>query len=172
MTNSHTDEEDDVQHSRAEGNAPITQKSNTDGVRQSSRLRKLKNIENDNLLHLRAGMSYLVSFFTKVKSAPRAYAAFKATIEKDIKLHEQRLMFYQEAVELNVDGSTNFIHPLCMTAKSRKNDVSHFHEAMRQPDREEFIQAMMKELRDHHENKHWRLVKRFTIGNAKTVKAI
>ena len=31
---------------------------------------------------------------------------------------------------------------------------------------------MIKELEDHHKHKHWKLVKREDIGNAKTVKAI
>ena len=34
------------------------------------------------------------------------------------------------------------------------------------------IQAMIKDLSDHHENDHWNLVKRSEIGKAKTVKAI
>ena len=59
-----------------------------------------------------------------------------------------------------------------MATSSGKNDTYHFHDAMRQPDCEEFIKAMIKELKDHHDNKHWRLVKRNSIGNAKTVKAI
>ena len=64
------------------------------------------------------------------------------------------------------------MHPLSLAIVSGKNDTFHFHDAMHQPDREQFIEAMIKELNDHHTNKHWRLVKRETIGKAKTVKAI
>ena len=74
--------------------------------------------------------------------------------------HADRLMMYPQIVEMNVDGSINNMHPLCMVNSSGKNDTYHFHDAMRQPDREEFIKAMVKELKDHHENKHWKLVKR------------
>ena len=43
---------------------------------------------------------------------------------------------------------------------------------MQQPDRAEFIKAMVKELKDHHRHKHWKLVKREEISNATIVKAI
>jgi len=57
-------------------------------------------------------------------------------------------------------------------ATSGKNDTFYFHDAMKEPDRDQFIMAMTKELKDHHDNNHWKLVKRSTIGEAKTVKAI
>ena len=63
-----------------------------------------------------------------------------------------------ETVELNIDGSINFMHPMSFVAKSGKNDTFHFHDAMRQDDRGEFIKAMVKELDQHHKNKHWKLV--------------
>ena len=56
--------------------------------------------------------------------------------------------------------------------KNAKNDVFHFHQAMQQDDRDEFIKAMVKELEDHKRNKHWKLVRRDEIGNAPTIKAI
>jgi len=79
---------------------------------------------------------------------------------------------YDEGVELNVDGSLNFIHPMALAAKTGANDTFYFHQAMQQEDRAEFIKAMVKELEDHHKHKHWRLVKRSSIGKASTVKAI
>ena len=79
---------------------------------------------------------------------------------------------YQESVELNVDGSLNFVHPLSLTIVSGENDTFHFHDAMEQPDREQFIEAMIKELNDHLVNNHWKLVKCSDIGKAKMVKAI
>jgi hypothetical protein len=39
----------------------------------------------------------------------------------------------------------------------------YLKEAMRQPDREKFIEAMKKEINDHTDNKHWRIVHRSTI---------
>ena len=71
-----------------------------------------------------------------------------------------------------MDGSLNHVHPLSLTIVSGKNNTFYVHDVMKQPDREQFIQAMIKELNDHHENNHWTLVKRSEIGKAKTVKAI
>ena len=73
---------------------------------------------------------------------------------------------------MNVDSSYNFTHLLSLAVRSGSNVTFHFHDAMKQPDRNEFIKAMVKELKDHHDNNHWELVHRSTIGNAKTVKAI
>jgi hypothetical protein len=37
-------------------------------------------------------------------------------------------------------------------------DTMHLEEALRQPDREEFIKAMKKELNDHIDRKHWKVI--------------
>ena len=56
-------------------------------------------------------------------------------------------------MKLNIDGSMNFMHPLSLATKTGKNDTFHFHQAMQQEDREDFIRAMVKELEDHRDNK-------------------
>ena len=43
---------------------------------------------------------------------------------------------------------------------------------MRQDTREDFIDAMIKEIDELTNNKHWKVVKRSMIGNAKTIKSI
>jgi len=42
--------------------------------------------------------------------------------------------------------------PFAMT--STVGDIMHMHQAMRQPDREEFIKAMIKEVLTHQRRKH------------------
>jgi hypothetical protein len=37
-------------------------------------------------------------------------------------------------------------------------DTMHLEDALKQPDRKEFIKAMHKELNDHIERKHWKVV--------------
>jgi hypothetical protein len=37
-------------------------------------------------------------------------------------------------------------------------DTMHLEEALKQPDREQFIQAMHKELNDHVDRKHWKVI--------------
>lgn len=81
-------------------------------------------------------------------------------------------MNYDEAVQLNVDGSINFMHPLSLATQTAGNDVFYFYQAMQEDDREDFIKAMIKEFDDHQSNNHWKLVKRDKLGDAATIKAI
>ena len=50
------------------------------------------------------------------------------------------------------------MHPMSFVAKSGKNDTFHIDDAMQQDNQGEFIKAMVKELDQHHKNKHWKLV--------------
>ena len=43
---------------------------------------------------------------------------------------------------------------------------------MQQDDREDFIDTMIKEIDDHTNNKHWKVVRRSMIGNVKTITSI
>jgi hypothetical protein len=100
------------------------------------------------------------------------YAKFKKNLKANYVTYQSKQVFYDESVNLNVDGTLNFMHPMALATKTGDNDTFYFHQAMQQDDREDFIEAMIKELNDHHRNNHWRLVKRNTIGNVKTIKAI
>ena len=42
---------------------------------------------------------------------------------------------------------------------SANPDTMYLHEAMQQPDKDEFLKAMEEEIRNHMENKNWHLVK-------------
>ena len=81
-------------------------------------------------------------------------------------------MFHLEAVELQVDGSVDFMYPLCLVDKTVKNDTFHYHQAMQPDDRDEFIKAMQKDLHDYIKKKFLVMVLRNTIVYTKTVKAI
>jgi len=37
-------------------------------------------------------------------------------------------------------------------------DTMYLHQAMKQPDREQFLKAMVKEIQTHHKRKHWRVI--------------
>ena len=63
-------------------------------------------------------------------------------------------MYYDMAVQLNVDGSLNHIHPLSFATQTENNEAYHFHQAMQQHDREEFLQAMKDEIKAHEDNNH------------------
>ena len=45
-------------------------------------------------------------------------------------------------------------------AASTDPDIMYLHEALKQPDRAQFIQAIEKEVNDHVQRKHWRLVRK------------
>lgn len=66
----------------------------------------------------------------------------------------------------------NHIHPLSFATQTANNEAYHFHQAMQQDDREDFLQAMKDEIKAHEDNNHWALVLRSEIGNEPTIKAI
>ena len=135
-------------------------------------LRRSSRIQERNAKCRSSNLQVAMGMLSALMTTTTFYNKIKGRMKNRVREHANRLMMYPQIVEMNVDGSINNMHPLCMVTSSGKNDTYHFHDAMRQPDREEFIKAMVKELKDHHENKHWKLVKRSSIGDAKTVKAI
>jgi hypothetical protein len=42
-------------------------------------------------------------------------------------------------------------------------DIMYYHQALKQPDASQFVDAIIKEINGHVDNKHWRLAKRDTI---------
>ncbi len=55
------------------------------------------------------------------------------------------------------------LHPMIAFAASVGPDTMYYHEAMREPDRAEFIKAMEKEVKSHTENGVWELVPRSSV---------
>jgi hypothetical protein len=51
-------------------------------------------------------------------------------------------------------------NPIAFLSRHSDPDTMYFHEAIRQPDREEFIKAIIKEINDHIRRKHWILIPR------------
>jgi hypothetical protein len=81
-------------------------------------------------------------------------------------------MHAQSMINLNVDGMYNHFNPMSFAASKSDNDTYMFHEMLRQPDKDEFVKAMIKELADHTSCQHWVTVKRSAIGDAKPIKTI
>ena len=48
-------------------------------------------------------------------------------------------------------------NPIAFTATSNP-DTLYYHEALQAPDRDNFIQAMQKEVQDHEDREHWELI--------------
>ena len=47
--------------------------------------------------------------------------------------------------------------PIAFAATSNP-DTLYYHEALKAPDRDNFIQAMQKEVQDHEDREHWELI--------------
>ena len=83
-------------------------------------------------------------------SVATMHMALNSRLDDTVNDHRQRLQMSGSTIEMNVDGSLNNLHPLSFVAKSGKNETFHFHGAMQQDDRDEFIKAMIRELEEHH----------------------
>ena len=61
------------------------------------------------------------------------------------------------------DYEQQYAHPLLAYASSADPDTMYMHEAMREPDREEFKKAMIKEVKDQTENGNFSIVPRAEV---------
>jgi Reverse transcriptase (RNA-dependent DNA polymerase)/GAG-pre-integrase domain len=68
-----------------------------------------------------------------------------------------------EAIKEWADIEGQEQHPMLAYAASADPDTMYYHEAMREPDRPEFIKAMEKEVKSHTENGVWELVPRSSV---------
>jgi Reverse transcriptase (RNA-dependent DNA polymerase) len=55
-----------------------------------------------------------------------------------------------------------FENPISMVATADPDTV-YYHEILNQPDKQQFIEAKVSEIKDHNEKLHWRLVSRNTL---------
>lgn len=53
--------------------------------------------------------------------------------------------------------------PLAFAANKSDPDTMYMHQAMCQPDKDKFKQAMMDEIKAHTENKHWEIIERTEV---------
>ena len=125
--------------------------------------------------NLKKAFGFLCDFFvdTSDDATHFCYSTFKSAMNSTSHLSTYKLQRHQEIINMNADGTMNMLHPLHLSASTiSDNDVYYFHEAMREPDRADFIRAMIAEINDHTTKEHWQLVERSTIGEASTIKAI
>jgi hypothetical protein len=71
------------------------------------------------------------------------------------------------------DGTVNEFHFVSLLADTSSNKVFTYHQAQKQDDCAQFVDAMEEEVEDHEGCGHWDLVPQFSIpsGN-KPIKAI
>ncbi len=70
------------------------------------------------------------------------------------------------------DGTLNSTHPLAFSATLADNEVFHYGQAMKQPDRASFITAMVKEVENLTNAGVWELKRKSEIGTSTLVNAI
>ena len=100
------------------------------------------------------------------------------TCNKDLTLHSASLfnaeINYLDLLEKNIDdGSSKLMDPRLLLATDGNNDNLHYGGAMAAPDKEEFLQAMKKEINDLTEDNVWRLeLKKNIPPQAKLIRLI
>ena len=113
----------------------------TQSFRRSSRVRKgvdrltsskLGDLVSESMLN---ALGVISSYFSTLSDKPsHCYISFKLAFHNKLATHHAKLMQYDMAVQLNVDGTLNFIHPLSFAAETKGNDVFYFHQAMQEDD--------------------------------------
>jgi hypothetical protein len=75
-------------------------------------------------------------------------------------------IFCLEAMFPNREGEE---HPLVAYKAASNPDTMYLHEAMKEPDKEEFLQAMQKEVTDQSENGNFRITHKSKVPKNATV---
>ena len=79
---------------------------------------------------------------------------------------------HQEQVTKLTNSTLNYSYPLTLAAQAADTETFHHAMAMQQPDREQFILAMIKEIKDLTKVKVWELECCKDIGQQKVIRAI
>jgi hypothetical protein len=58
--------------------------------------------------------------------------------------------------------------PIAFAASSNP-DTMYLHQALRAPDRNEFIKAMQREIKDHEDMRHWELIPKADVPEGTTI---
>ena len=59
-------------------------------------------------------------------------------------------------------------HPVSFLAEM-SGDIMYFAQAIKQPDRKQFVEAIVKEVNGHVENRNWELIKRSNVPVGKPI---
>jgi hypothetical protein len=84
-----------------------------------------------------------------------AYAAER----NDIPEEDAEERYYDVMHEDEYRIQDNMTDPIAFLAKTDEGTM-YFHQAMKAPDRDEFVKAIVKEMNDHIVSKNWELIPR------------
>ena len=68
------------------------------------------------------------------------------------------LFFAWTSVVTKVGDTLNDFHPLAYVASLADKDTMNLTQALNKPDADKFLEAMDKEVNDHVQRKHWKIV--------------
>ena len=75
---------------------------------------------------------------------------------------EHRALSSTLTLQEDMESSIETTNPIAMLSTTNK-DTMYYHQAMQQEDAPEFVNAMINEINDHVNRKHWRLVPRESV---------
>ena len=78
------------------------------------------------------------------------------------------LTYYDRMHEFDYEDQVSRDSPISYLAKTDQ-DTMYLHQAMQEPDRDRFIQAIIKEVNDHIERKHWELISRRDVPKGEDI---
>ena len=85
----------------------------------------------------------------------------------------QKVVLHAEKLTSNFYGTLNSFHHAALMTASGDNDTYTFKNMLQEDDKNEFISAMMKEIKDHEDRNHWNVMLRDDLPKgAKTILAI
>jgi hypothetical protein len=76
--------------------------------------------------------------------------------------------YYEAMHEDDYSLQNETMNPIVFVSHANK-DTMYFHEAMQAPDADEFIKAVVKEVNDHIERKHWELIPREQVPEGEKI---
>ena len=86
----------------------------------------------------------------------------------------QRVCLHTERINTHIDATINSLyHACCLTINASDNDTYTLKQRLQQDDKNDFIEAMIKEVDDHSNKGHWDVVKRSEMPpGTKTILAV
>jgi Reverse transcriptase (RNA-dependent DNA polymerase) len=81
---------------------------------------------------------------------------------------DHELLYYQDHAEERLQAELE--DPIACVARSDP-DTMHYHQAMKAPDKDKFVQAMCDEIQAHVDNGHWEIVERSKVPEGTKVLA-
>ena len=83
-----------------------------------------------------------------------------------------KVVLHTEKVNTHFDGTLNRIHHAVVASAKGDNDTYTLKDMFKQEDKGSFIEAMLKEVKDHEDRNHWTVLPRSSMpANTKTIMA-